>query len=235
MGSNDSYFEFVFGSKIDDKGVMLIDLHVHTSFSACGHMSVDQIVEQAKVSGLDGVCITDHQTMAAGRQIHEGMQPNGIVVIIGMEYSTAQGDFLIFGPFETLPRDLPADRLLRSVKQSGGAAIAAHPFRQGRAVDEDLIRSGLCRAVEFYNGRNAMRENLAVSRWKKYDLIQCGGSDAHTLEELGAMGTRFETPVRSRSDLVRAVNSGLCSPELSMAEQISCSPDIRSSALSAPL
>jgi hypothetical protein len=35
---------------------------------------------------------------AAGRYIEEGIQDNGLYLLIGMEYATPDGDFLLFGP-----------------------------------------------------------------------------------------------------------------------------------------
>ncbi len=197
---------------------MLFDLHVHTSLSPCANINIEDLVARAMDRGLDGVCITDHHTMDIGQVIAEGLQENGLCVLIGMEYTTPQGDFLVFGPFEALAPDLSADRLLALVRDQGGAAVAAHPFRQARPVDEGVVRSGLCHAVEVLNGRNTLSENAAVENWRRYDLNPCGGSDAHTLDELGTFATRFLFPVRSRGDLIRALNRGLCRPEIPAAE-----------------
>ena len=43
---------------------MLIDMHVHEMRnSSDSFMSLEEIVEQARQIGLDGVCITDHESM----------------------------------------------------------------------------------------------------------------------------------------------------------------------------
>jgi predicted metal-dependent phosphoesterase TrpH len=193
--------------------VMLFDLHVHTSFSPCGNMNIEDVIARAGRRGLDGVCITDHHTMDIRHVIAEGVQENGLCVLFGMEYSTPQGDFLLFGPFEELAPNLSADLVLAMVHDMGGAAVAAHPFRKARPVDERLVRKGLCHAVEAINGRNTPYENSAVENWRRYRLSQCGGSDAHTLDELGVFATRFLFPVQSRVDLIQALNQGRCRPE----------------------
>ena len=165
---------------------MLFDLHVHTSLSPCSQLRLDQILSQASERGLNGVCITDHNTMAVRDYTQEGVLGNGLCVIFGMEYSTSKGDFLIFGPFEELPPGLPAQILLKHVDRSGGVAIAAHPFRSQRPIDENLIKNEMCRIVEGVNGRNAHHENASVLDWQqKYNVAQVGGSDAHSLDELG--------------------------------------------------
>jgi hypothetical protein len=193
---------------------MIFDMHVHTTFSPCSRMCVDEAVAAAGQSGLDGICITDHDTMSIRHVLTEGLQENGVVVIFGMEYTTSRGDFLVFGPFEALEPGLSADRLLRIVDQSSGIAIAAHPFRKDRPVDGRIIQDGCCRVIESLNGRNTATENAAVQGWcDDYDLTECGGSDAHTIEEVGNFATRFFVPVRTRSDLVAALKNRLCRPE----------------------
>ena len=188
---------------------MLFDLHVHTTLSPCSQLRLDQILSQAHKRGLDGVCITDHHTMDVCHSIPEGILGNGLIVIFGMEYSTSRGDFLIFGPFEELPPGLPAQLLLKHVERSGGVAIAAHPFRSRRPTDENLIKKKMCRIVEGVNGRNTHHENESVLGWqKKYSVAQVGGSDAHSLEELGTVHTAFTTPIHSRIDLVSALRQG---------------------------
>ena len=193
---------------------MRFDLHVHSSISACSNLKITDILDHAKARGLDGVCITDHDTMEINQHLKEGLQEDGLCVLFGMEYGTPDGDFLLFGPFEELPTGLPTPRLLEIVEQSGGAAVAAHPFRNGRSVREHLVSEGLCRIVESINGRNAQKENESVASWRRrFILSECGGSDAHCLNELGKVVTSFDAPVRSRADLIHALRNGLCKPE----------------------
>jgi len=194
---------------------MRFDLHVHTTFSACSQLTLGQIGEHARARGLDGVCITDHDTMAAGEVLREGRQANGLCVIFGMEYATSEGDFLLFGPFENLAPGLPAPELLREVQEAGGVAIAAHPCRTARPTNQQLIADGHCALVEGVNGRNHAHENQRVNRWQDlYAIRPVGGSDAHCLAELGRVTTRFHTPIHDRSDLIAALKAGAFSPVL---------------------
>lgn len=193
---------------------MLIDMHVHTTESTCSRLSLDEILTHSRRRGLEGVCITDHGSMAAARTLREGRQPDGLYVFFGLEYATPEGDFLVFGPFAGLPRHLGARRLLDRVAAAGGVAIAAHPFRRGRPVREDLIREGCCRIVESLNGRNREAENRAVDGWRRrYDFTECAGSDAHCLAELGRVRTRFRERVETRAQLLRALQCGGYAPE----------------------
>ncbi len=192
---------------------MKLDIHIHTELSSCSSLRIEDIMEYPASPDLDGLCITDHGTMAIRNHLKEGVQKNGLTVFFGMEYETRDGDFLIFGPYEEIPGEMDAVSLLDFVKKTGGAAIAAHPFRSERPVAEYIIEKDLCHIIEGVNGRNRDIENLRVEGWrKKYSFFETGGSDAHSLAELGEVTTNFTVPVRSRSDFVYALKQGLYSP-----------------------
>lgn len=199
---------------------MLIDIHIHTTFSSCSDLEISDILENALSRGLDGVCITDHNTMDVRKVVSEGIQDNGLCVIIGMEYDTPEGDFLIFGPFEDIKPGMSARELLHNVHSSGGVAIAAHPFREERPVSERILSSGMVDAVEAVNGRNSDLENAKIQACiRRHPLIQTGGSDAHSLPELGSVATSIDMPVRTREDFILAVKGGLCTPVLNFQGQ----------------
>jgi hypothetical protein len=192
---------------------MILDMHVHTNYSACSRLKLSEVLENGRMCGLDGVCITDHNTMAAQTEIQEGLQPDGLCVLFGMEYDTPEGDFLVFGPFENLKTGMHAKELLSLVEERQGIAVAAHPYRIGRKLDKSLVEQGLCRIVESVNGRNRNHENCKVKELaERYSLVQCGGSDAHQLSELGKTATCFSMPITNRQDLIRALREGACTP-----------------------
>ncbi|MDA3970904.1 MAG: PHP domain-containing protein [Desulfobulbaceae bacterium] len=193
---------------------MRFDLHIHTTLSKCSQLDLEEMLTAAGSKGLDGVCITDHDTMAVRHHLEEGIQANGLCVIFGMEYATTEGDFLIFGPFEEIATGLPASKLLNQVERAGGVAVAAHPFRVKRPTQEYLVSQGLCRIVEGVNGRNQGTENAATSAWQdQYGVAMVGGSDAHSIAELGRVTTSFTAPIRSRDDLIGALKTGAFTPQ----------------------
>ncbi len=193
---------------------MRFDIHVHTTLSGCSQLTVDQLLEAAKAQELDGVCITDHNTMAIGRHIQEGMQENGLCLVFGMEYETKQGDFLIFGPFEEIDANFSAPELLDHVAQAGGVAVAAHPFRSGRSVDQTILAGGHCPIVEGINGRNCDEDNQrAMILEEQYGSLLVGGSDAHSLSEVGLVSTVFDTRITNRAEFISALKSGRYFPQ----------------------
>lgn len=188
---------------------MLIDMHVHSNVSRCSVLSVDQILGNARSLGLDGVCITDHDTTGVLSQIDEGFQSDGLLVLVGMEYTTPQGDYLVHGPVESLTPGMDVFQLAAEVGELGGAIIAAHPFRGWRPSDITAISPATCLAVEVENGRNNLFENSQAADFvRKQGMAGVAGSDAHQLDELGRFPTRFTTSIKGRDDLVRALQQG---------------------------
>ncbi len=188
---------------------MRFDIHIHTSFSSCSSLAPSEVIAKAAAAGLDGVCITDHNSMDIRQSLREGVQDNGLVVIFGMEYDTPGGDFLIFGPFEDIPAGFDARELLRYVHNAGGIAIGAHPERRSRPLDSRLLEKGLLRHIEIFNGRNSTNENReAVKAARRNNLFGLAGSDAHTIEEVGDIFTDFSVPVYTRNDFILALKQG---------------------------
>ncbi len=188
---------------------MIFDLHVHTTASPCSSLTVEQILDNAESLGLDGVCITDHGAASSAKEVEVLGRKNGLTIIVGMEYSTEHGDLLLFGPDLDIPPGMNAIDVVSRIKAQGGGVIVAHPFRLARPASEDLVRHGLVSAVEAINGRNTSAENNLTASWfEKYPLQTVGGSDAHSLEELGKVTTEFDRPVRCWQDLVEALDRG---------------------------
>src|SRR4030042_6571560 len=136
---------------------MIIDVHIHTSFSPCSIIDIPTLVQRARKVGLDGICITDHGTTASKIVFDNLSDSKGICVIVGMEYATPKGDFLVFGSTEYIPDRLDVKALIRWVKKEKGVAIPAHPFRKSRPTDPGILSS--FNIVEVLNGRNRPSEN----------------------------------------------------------------------------
>ncbi len=191
---------------------MLIDMHIHTQFSPCSIINIPQLITKAKEKRLDGICITDHDTMAS-KSIVQKLEISGICIIIGIEYTTSKGDFLIFGPTDYIPSRMALEDLLSWTKREGGVVIPAHPFRKSRPVDISILPK--FSIIEVLNGRNLPSENEGCKDWIRRngkDIKEIGGSDAHTLNEIGNVVTVFEKNIYCLDDLIRELWEGKYSP-----------------------
>jgi predicted metal-dependent phosphoesterase TrpH len=188
-------------------------MHIHTRFSPCSVIKVRQLVKKMHEKGLDGVCITDHDTTGSLSVLRNNSGTSGICIIVGIEYTTQKGDFLIFGPVEQIPKCMDAENLLEWVRKEGGVAIPAHPFRRSRPADVEILRS--FDIIEVLNGRNLPSENDSCKDWLSTNgngKRVTGGSDAHTLDEIGRVVTVFEKNIYRVEDLIHELRFGKYSP-----------------------
>jgi len=198
---------------------MKMDLHVHSNISPCSKMSLEDLIKKAWEIGLDGLCITDHASTAAKAYLDK--LPNyGLTIIVGMEYSSTDGDFLVFGEIENIPSGLSGRQLLEFIAPSNTLAIAAHPFRQKRRCNPSVMENVLI--VEGINGRCSDLENELTLKWacgRNQKLV--GGSDAHTLDEIGKVVTWFERPIFDVWDLIENLKNHQYYPEIGREFEVS--------------
>ena len=195
-----------------------VDLHTHTRHgSNCSYMEPRSLVARAIELGLDGVCITEHNLLWEPAALSALGDGTPLRLFAGAEVSTEWGDVLVFGVEDVASPAGGVEALRRIVDDSGGAMIAAHPFRRysvaGVAIDvEEASRWPLLRfvdAAEVFNGISTRREvELAQEVLARLRLRGVGGSDSHAPHTLGACYTRFHGPLTGVGDLVAALKSG---------------------------
>ena len=188
-------------------------MHIHTHFSPCSIIKIPQLLQRAKKVGIDGICVTDHNSIASKSVLEKIADYSGLFVIVGVEYTTSYGDFLVYGPVDYIPEKMDAKNLFKWVQKEGGVTIAAHPFRKDRPVDPDVLH--LAKIIESVNGRNNSAENALCKNWiKKHgnEVKEIGGSDAHTVEEIGQVVTVFKRNIYTMDDLIIELLGGNYSP-----------------------
>lgn len=196
---------------------MLIDMHVHEKrHSLDSFMTLEEIVEEAIATGLDGVCITDHESMGLRKFAKEYSKKTGFPIFVGAEYLTQEGDILAFG-IDELPKQerLPAQEFIDYVNKKGGICIAAHPFRNNnRGLEENLKKVKGLAGIEVLNGSTSFEANQkALAYCKELNLEPFGASDAHDTFQLGKYATRFPKWIHTVEELVQVIKEGGCKPE----------------------
>ena len=200
---------------------MRIDLHIHTSpLSACSYIDPHELVREARRLELDGICLTEHQVVWNPKEVNNLAREGGIKVFRGNEYTTNQGDVLVFGFYEDIKELMLIQELREMVKKAGGFMIAAHPFRGFKTfgigqlqmtVDQACKRKmfEFVDAIEVHNGKLSADENdMARKVSEKLRLPGTAGSDAHRLDEIATAVTIFENDIRDEIQLVEALHSG---------------------------
>lgn len=164
---------------------MKYDLHIHSKYSYDSFLRPEIILKMAKRKGLDGIAITDHNTIKGGVRawkINNDAQKK-MDVIVGSEIKTEYGD--IIGLF--LNEEITSQRFLEvvdEIKSQDGAIVLAHPFRHQIEFPKMLFR--YIDAIEGFNARSSKSQNeIAKKLAKEQKKKLTGGSDAHSIFEIG--------------------------------------------------
>jgi len=179
---------------------MKYDLHIHTYNSACSVLRSETILKVAKKVGLDGIAITDHDTIKGGVGVSKANKDRDFDVIPGIEVYTDRGHVLGFYVNEEI-RSREFFGVVDEIKKQGGIVVIAHPFRlmpMLRSKFKGVDVKKYLDAVECYNGRTSYLANKQSNKFAdKLSLAKIGGSDAHFSFEIGKAITVFEGDLRS--------------------------------------
>jgi predicted metal-dependent phosphoesterase TrpH len=193
---------------------MKFDLHTHTRrYSHDAASDPFDLVLAARARGLDGIVITEHDTLWPEIELDElRASAPGLVVLGGVEITGLGGDVLCYGVTDLSPlcRGTPWPELCREVQRQGGVAVAAHPNRWGQPF-EKIVRE---QSPEL-DGIEVMSNNMdpelraqALELLVKFPhLAQLGNSDSHDPATVGCCYTEFDAEIRTMRDLVAAIQA----------------------------
>lgn len=188
---------------------MLIDLHCHTRvFSACSALTPDALVRAAKMRGLDGVCITEHDALWPADDVRRLGEEMSFVVLRGIEVTTEVGHVLVFGAEAHHAEMAQLAKLHRMARAQDALMYLAHPSRRyGTLPPDDL--SSMFDSVETQNGTEGMLQNDNAERLAApLRLPGIGGSDAHSAREVGVCATRFTDRISDERSFLAALRAG---------------------------
>jgi predicted metal-dependent phosphoesterase TrpH len=195
---------------------MLIDLHVHTALGGDAMAAPEDLIDRALALGLDGICVVEHDSYEASETAALFGEGSGLVVLRGVEVTTDVGHVLVYGVTDDGWREVAdggvvgAQALVDYVREAGGVAVAAHPFRNDPTSMEDRLASlvGLL-AVEGLNGKAHKSENAAACEFaNRFGLPITGGSDAHMPGHVGRCVTGFERRIETEAELAAELKAG---------------------------
>jgi histidinol phosphatase-like PHP family hydrolase len=200
---------------------MRIDLHTHTSpRSTCSYIDPLELIQESQRLKLDGICLTEHQALWDTDDVEQLAREGRIKIFRGNEFTTNQGDILVFGFYKDIKELMMIQDLAEEVKTAGGYMIAAHPFRGFKTfgigqlemtVEQACKRKSLefVDAIEIGNGKLSPDENdMARKVAENLGLPGTGGSDAHRVDEVGKWVTVFEKEIDNEHELLRELHAG---------------------------
>jgi len=187
-----------------------MDLHVHTCYSDDATTTLREVVVYAKKQGLDGVAITDHDTVEGALKL---TQKSKLLIIPGVEITTQRGHILALNVTTPIPPRLSPLETIQRIHEVGGIAVAAHPtavYKKG--LRRQIVSS--FDAVEVINSTafpfflsTYLGRKLAV----RLNLPQTAGSDAHHASGIGFAYTLIEADP-DVDEVIRAIKRGAAVP-----------------------
>lgn len=194
------------------KTPMKIDHHLHTDrFSSDSVMTPEQLVETARLVGLDAVVITEHDALWPADQLAElAASAPDLLILNGVEISTRQGDMLVYGlpDMTDVGPGMELDELLDVAEARSAAVVAAHPYRFGQDFDRVLENFGhRIHALELVSNNidARLRRRAAEVLRKNPALGATGSSDAHAARTLGCYYSILPEPVRTIREFADAL------------------------------
>jgi len=189
-----------------------IDLHVHTYYSEDATTTLKELVHYAKKSGLDGVAVTDHDTMRGALKLARKSQ---LVIIPGLEIETLRGHILALNVKALIPQKLSLTETVQKIHYGGGVAVIAHPAAVLKtAMGQKVTSNSKIDAVEVINSSALpffLSTYLSCRLAKRLNLPKTAGSDAHHAPEIGTAYTLVDADSNS-DDVTEAIRKGAVTP-----------------------
>jgi predicted metal-dependent phosphoesterase TrpH len=171
-------------------GHVRVDLHSHTMWSGDSTTTVAELERAVADSGIDVLCITDHNAIAGAVELRDRLPCR---VVVGEELRTSAGELIGLFLSERIPMGVTPVEAATAIREQGGIVYVPHPFDPMRrnlaeAALLDLVDRGLVDAIEVLNAKtslsslNARATTFAVS----HGLAHGAGSDAHVPDAIGA-------------------------------------------------
>jgi len=175
------------------------ELHCHNIFSN-GHVGVlepiydsnvtiSKQLEQAYLSGLDVLFVTNHNTIDGYKQILEykkNHQKFDELKVYPAEEVTTNNEahVLVYGIDHVIKSGLSLHEILDEAKKQNAVTVAPHPFSLLDALRDDSI---YCDLFEVFNSSNVdVYSNLRAKNFaSERDLHVVAGSDSHVRSTIG--------------------------------------------------
>lgn len=180
-------------------------MHCHTRLSKDSLNDPRRLVHAAAERGLSALCVTDHNGLKNALALSL-MDDLPLRVIPSEEVKSSEGEIIGYFLSELVPKGLTPEETVKRIKGQGGLVCVPHPFDSMRTASRlktealgRLVEAGMIDILEVFNARavNAEDNDRARVYAEEHSLAMSGGSDAHTLVEVGrayAEIAPFDTP-----------------------------------------
>ncbi len=192
-----------------------IDLHVHTCYSYDGMSTLREVVNCAEKKGLDGIAITDHDTVDGVKSALKLANERRFVIIPGVEVTTLQGHVLGLNITTSIPKNLGLIETVKKIHEAGGIAVGAHPIVFIKShINQRIASASNLDGIEVINSSAfpfflSTRLSQMLAEYVK--LPQTAGTDAHHADEIGTAYTLVEAD-QNVDEIIEAIRRGAVVP-----------------------
>ncbi len=190
------------------------DHHLHTTrYSPDSILEPDELVERALHAGLDGVVITEHDRQWEPDELADlNRLAGGLVVLSGVEVSTREGHFLVYGLPDTrdCPPGVALKELIPLVRRHKAAIVAAHPYRWDQDFDAIVRDHGPAfDALELVsNNVSPETRRMTAGMLETHPRMGAtGSSDGHDGGVVGCYFSEFPGRIGSMAEFVAALHA----------------------------
>ena len=187
-----------------------LDLHLHSQYSEDGNGSPEEIIKALKKRGLQGMSITDHNTLEGNLKAMK-IAPKDFIVVPGVEISTLDGHIIALNISEKVEKKLSIVETVDKIIDLGGIPIVPHLYRNMSGIKKENLSKikGKLSAIEVFNSCSTPQTNLKTARIaKKLKLGGTGGSDSHEPEYTGLGYTRVDTNDLDKDTIISEIIKG---------------------------
>ena len=185
-----------------------LDLHIHSQYSEDAIGSPKDIIKSLKKKGLQGMAITDHNTVEGGLKAAK-IAPKDFIVIPGIEISTADGHMLALNVEKNIARNLSIQRTVEKILDQGGTPIVPHLFRNMSGIKKEKLKTihQKINTIEVFNACSMPKTNLKIAKIaKEFNLGGTGGSDSHDPAYAGYAYTVVDTTDINADTVLSEIN-----------------------------
>jgi len=154
------------------------------------------MIESAIRKGLEGIIITDHDSVKGGlvgKEVAKGYRD--FTVVPGAEVTSRAGHILAIGIDENVQKGLSVEETVELIHDLGGIAVASHPFssRVRPSVGNHCLKAD---GIEVFNATNrGLANSRASSLAQMHGRPRTAGSDAHWARTIGTAGIICDDPL----------------------------------------
>ena len=192
---------------------MKVMIHAHTTFSADGELTPQELANLAQSRGFDAVLVSDHfeslKPATFGGLVEACRQIRNCLMVPGYERSFRGFHILALGVDRWFD-DAQIGRWAVNVRSAGGIVAAAHPSRYNHQLPEDILDS--CDAVEVWNSKFAYDGEFAPNP-KAYGLLgeyryPLCSQDLHGVRHASGVGVEISKYCRTGAEIIECIKNG---------------------------